>query len=109
MADGLTFDDLAMYVVQAHGVLMCLAGVLIAMGNQTMGPLLMIYQMAFLMLLQDNPLLVDYIKPAPKSKAYKWGDLTRHLSVMGVAVLMLAAPTMEERQEEAAAEDKKRK
>lgn len=60
------------------------------------------------MLLQDNPMLVDHIKPAPKSKAYKWGDLTRHLSVIGVAVLIMAAPAVKD-SAEVDAEDKKRK
>jgi hypothetical protein len=27
----------------------------------------------------------------PKNKNYKWGDLTRHLSVIGVAILLMAA------------------
>ena len=87
----MTFDDLAQMITQAHGVLLMLAGLGIMMGEKLMAPLLLAYTMVFLMVLQDNPLLVDYIKPAPKSKAYKWGDLTRHLSVIGASVLLMAA------------------
>ena len=100
ISESLTFDEVAKYVIQAHGALMCLAGVLIMMGNKTHGPLLLIYQMSFVMVLQDNPYLIGYIKPAPKSKNYKWGDLARHLSVIGVAVLLLAAPEIKQGEEE---------
>ncbi len=87
----LTFDDISKIVIQAHGVLFALAGIAIMLGNRYLGPLIVIYQMQFLMIMQDNPYLVDYIKPAPKSKAYKWADLTRHISVIGAAVLMMSA------------------
>lgn len=63
--------------------------------------------MQLLMILQDNPLLVNYIRPAPKSKSYKWGDLTRHLSVIGVAILIMAAPG--EKKEDVEREEKKQK
>jgi hypothetical protein len=87
----MTFDDLASIVLQAHGGLMVAAGVGIMFGNKVIAPLMLMYTIGFIMVLQDNPLLVDYIKPAPKSKNYKWGDLTRHLSVIGAAVLIMAA------------------
>lgn len=86
-----TFDDLAKLVVIVHGCIMCAAGVLIALGNRVLGPILLIFEMEFLIVLQDNPLLINYIKPAPKNKNYKWADLTRHLSVIGVAILLMAA------------------
>jgi len=34
---------------------------------------------------------MNYIKPVPKNKNYKWADLSRHLSVIGVAILLMAA------------------
>lgn len=91
LTDTLTFDDLAQIVLQVHGGMMVAAGLGIMFGNRVVAPLVLMYVMGFLMVLQDNPLLVDYIKPAPKSKNYKWGDLTRHLSVIGAAVLIIAA------------------
>jgi len=63
-------------------------------GNRGIAPLMVIWQMVFLMILQDNPLLIEHIKPSPKSKAYKWGDLTRHLSVIGASVLIMAAKSV---------------
>lgn len=70
---------------------MCLAGVLIAWGNRLVGPIILIFEMEFIMVLQDNPFIIDHIKPVPKNKNYKLGDLTRHLSVIGVAILLMAA------------------
>ena len=45
---------------------MILAGALMIMGYRKLGAFLLMYTMVFLMILQDNPYLVDYIKPAPK-------------------------------------------
>jgi uncharacterized membrane protein YphA (DoxX/SURF4 family) len=70
---------------------MILSGALMIIGFRKLGAFLLMYTMVFLMILQDNPYLVDYIKPAPKSKSYKWADLTRHLSVMGAGLLVLVA------------------
>jgi hypothetical protein len=70
---------------------MILSGALMIIGFRKLGAFLLMYTMVFLMILQDNPYLVDYIKPAPKSKHYKWADLTRHLSVMGAGLLVLVA------------------
>ena len=91
-----TFDDVAKLVVIVHGVIMCLAGVLIALGNRLLGPILLIFEMELLIILQDNPFIIDHIKPVPKNKNYKWADLTRHLSVIGVAILMMAASPVKE-------------
>jgi hypothetical protein len=91
LTPSLTFDDVAKYVVIAHGVIMCLAGVLIALGNRVLGPILLIFEMELLIVLQDNPFIIDHLKPVPKNKNYKWADLTRHLSVIGVAILLMAA------------------
>lgn len=47
----ITFDDLAKFAVMAHGVIMVLAGLLIAMGNRILGPILLIFEMEFLIIL----------------------------------------------------------
>ena len=87
---------------------MCVAGVLIALGNRLLGPILLIFEMELLIVLQDNPFIIDHIKPAPKNKNYKWADLTRHLSVIGVAILMMAASPVKD-QEEGEEKDHKKK
>jgi|688.fasta_scaffold1484878_1 hypothetical protein len=61
-------------------------------GSKLVGPALMILEMEVMIVTQDNPLLTEYIKPAPKSSKYKWDNLLRHISVIGVAVLLLAGP-----------------
>ena len=103
-----TFDDLAKLVIVVHGVIMCVAGVLIALGNRLLGPILLIFEMELLIVLQDNPFIIDHIKPAPKNKNYRWADLTRHLSVIGVAILMMAASPVKD-QEEGEEKDLKKK
>ena len=88
---------------------MVAAGLGIMIGNKVLAPLALIYSMVFLMVLQDNPLLVDYIKPAPKSKAYKWADLARHVSVIGAGVLIMAASPSKNEEVEEEMREKKRK
>lgn len=90
-----TYDDHFQTAVAVQGVLMGLAGVLIMFGSRTYGPLLLIWQMLFLMALQDNPFATEHIKPAPKNKSYKWADATRHVSVIGAALLIMSAPVCE--------------
>ena len=104
-----TFDDVCKLVVICHGVLMCLAGVLIAWGNRLVGPIILIFEMEFIMILQDNPFIIDHIKPVPKNKNYKWGDLTRHLSVIGVAILLMAASPVKDEDAEETEKGKKTK
>ena len=90
-----TYDDYFQTAVAVQGFLMGLSGVLIMFGSRTYGPLLLIWQMIFLMALQDNPLVTEHIKPAPKNKSYKWADTTRHVSVIGAALLIMSAPVCE--------------
>ena len=40
-------------IVKAHGVLMFISGLLIAKGERLLGPILMIFEMEFVMVVQD--------------------------------------------------------
>ncbi len=79
---------------------MCTSGILIMTGNRVLGPVLLIFEMEFLIVLQDNPFIVEYLKPKRKMNVFslanvvrniRWTDLGSHLSVIGIAVLMLAS------------------
>ena len=79
-------------MINVHGIIMCITGLLIMTGSKVVGPALLIFEMELMMVLQDNPFLTEYIKPAPKSTKFRWEMLFRHISVVGVAVLLMAAP-----------------
>jgi hypothetical protein len=81
---------------------MCITGLLIMTGSKVVGPCLLIFEMELMMVLQDNPFITEHIKPVPKKTAFRWDFLFRHLSVIGVAVLLMAAPVVksEDEQEE---------
>ena len=49
--DQLSYDDLFKYIVIANGAIMGAAGLLILLGNRKLGPLLLISQMLFLIVL----------------------------------------------------------
>lgn len=71
---------------------MMICGILIMNGSKVYGPCLLIFEMELLLVLQDNPFIIEHVKPAPKTKNYRFNDLFRHLSIIGVAVLLMAAP-----------------
>lgn len=71
---------------------MIIAGLLIALGERRIGPMFLIFVMIYLMVLQDYALINDLIKPAPKTKSFKYSDLTRHISVIGGALFIMATP-----------------
>ncbi len=79
---------------------MCTSGILIISGNRVLGPVLLIFEMEFLIVIQDNPFIVEYLKPKRKMNAFslgnvvnniRWTDIASHFSVIGIAVLMLAS------------------
>jgi hypothetical protein len=41
-------------------------------------------------------LIYDKIKPAPKTRSFKYSDLTRHVAVIGGAIMMMSTPTPDE-------------
>lgn len=69
-------------------------------GSKVVGPCLLIFEIELMMVLQDNPLITEYIKPVPKKTAFRWDFLFRHLSVIGVAVLLMVAPVEKSEDEE---------
>ena len=95
-----TWDDLGQLVINIHGIIMCITGLLIMTGSKVVGPCLLIFEMELMMVLQDNPFITEHIKPTPKSTKYRWDNLFRHISVIGVAVLLMAAPVVSDEAEE---------
>jgi len=61
-------------------------------GSKILGPCLLIFEIGLIMALQDNPLITEYIRPVPKKTAFRWDFFSRHLSIIGVAVLLMTAP-----------------
>lgn len=61
-----TYDDLGKFVINVHGLIMCMTGLLIMTGSKILGPALLLLEMELMIVLQDNPFLTDYIKPTPK-------------------------------------------
>jgi len=86
--------------------MMALGGFLIVLNRKVIGPLLLILSVLFIIATQDNWLLKEYIKPAPKAKHYRWNDLCRHVSIIGAALLIM---TTNEAPEEEDEEDKEKK
>ena len=62
-----------------------------------MGGLILILAMAFLFATQDNPILVEYLKPKPKSGTIRYDDLARHISILGAILFFMFVPPTEDR------------
>lgn len=84
-----TFEELHNIAIQVLGGLMMLSGALIALNRTFLGPLILMICVLFMIGTQDNPWIKDYIKPAPKLKVYRWNDLCRHISIVGVCLLLM--------------------
>lgn len=91
-----TFDEFVKYFTFVHGVMMCLSGLFIMTGERTFGPVMLIMNMMLLVVVQDIALLNDKVKPAPKTRGFKYSDLTRHISVIGGAIFMMTTPSPDE-------------
>ena len=95
-----TFEDVNKIVVEAVGGIMAAGGFLIVLNRKTLGPMLLILAVLFMIATQDNWLLKEYIKPAPKAKNYRWNDLCRHVSIIGASLLIMTTDAQEEEEGE---------
>lgn len=99
----LTFDDCAWFVVRMHSIIMFVCGLLIMRGNRVLGPAMLIFEMEFMIVALDNPFIIDYLKPKPKNTRYRYDLLFKHISMVGLAILIMCSPpakTAEEEEEE---------
>ena len=94
--EGLTFEDVFGWIIQGVGGLFIAGGVFIAANKRVMGGLLSILAVTFLFVTQDNPMLVEYLKPKPKSMSIRYDDLARHISLLGaILFFMLVDPCID--------------
>ena len=67
-SDSYTYSQLFTLVVQAIGCTFCAGGFFIAINFRKIGCTICILATCFLLATQDNPLLLDHLKPAPAKK-----------------------------------------
>ena len=89
---------------------MIVGGVLLAANRRVAGGLLILLSFTFLLLTQDNPMLIEHIKPKPKTTTIRMDDLSRHISLMGaILYMMVVPPCLDEEPDHDEFEDKKKK
>ena len=71
---------------------MIIGGVLLAANRRVAGGLLILLSFMFLLLTQDNPMLIEHIKPKPKIANIRVDDLGRHISFIGAMLYMMVVP-----------------
>jgi hypothetical protein len=71
------------------GGTLVLAGCFIALGRKKIGAPLLILEMLILIAVQDYPIVSGKMN-MPKTYGLLYGDLTRHISVIGGALMLLA-------------------
>ena len=67
---------------------MIIGGVLLAANRRVAGGLLILLSFMFLLLTQDNHMLIEHIKPKPKIASIRMDDLGRHISFIGAILLL---------------------
>ena len=90
--DGLTWEAVNTQIVKAMGVIMIAGGLLIIGNLRKTGSAIVMVALAFMMLTQDNPLIMSHIKPKPKNNLFRMQDFTRHLSLFGTCLFLLVCP-----------------
>lgn len=92
ISEELTYEVIFETILQVVGGTMMLGGMLIALNRRVIGGLLVLLSFGFILATQDNPMLIEYIKPKPRSPTIKYEDLARHISLMGAILYMMVVP-----------------
>ena len=85
----LTYDELFTYVTQAVGGTFCLGGFLLLVNFRKTGGIICILAICFMIATQDNPMILEHIKPKPKNLKIRLDDLARHISIIGALLYMM--------------------
>jgi hypothetical protein len=88
---------------------MMFGGILIALNKRVAGGFLVLLAFTFLLLTQDNPMLIEHIKPKPRMATIRMDDLARHVSVMGAILYVMVVPPSPSEDAEHAEEKKSKK
>ena len=73
-----------------------LGGFLIAVNKRVMGASLCILGVVVMIALQDNPWLLEHIKPKPKNMKVRYDELARHVSLIGALLYLCVVPPVED-------------
>mmetsp|Transcript_2577 Transcript_2577/g.3574 ORF Transcript_2577/g.3574 Transcript_2577/m.3574 type:complete len:170 (-) Transcript_2577:92-601(-) len=104
----LTYEDVFTIVLQVVGALFISAGALIAVNKRVFGGVVALLAVGFLLVTQDNPLLVEYLKPKPKSGTIRYDDLARHITLIGAILFFMVVPPVDDPVEEESSKKKKK-
>lgn len=90
--EDLTYEMVFEYTLQVVGGIMMAGGALLALNRRVAGGILILLSFCFLLATQDNPMLIEFIKPKPRSTTIKYEDLARHVAVMGAVLYAMVVP-----------------
>ena len=90
--ESLTYEEAFTYATQALGVTFCIGGFFMLVNFKKFGGLICIIAVAFMIATQDNPLLLEHLKPKPKTMKINLSDLARHISLIGAILYMMVTP-----------------
>ena len=69
-----------------------LGGFLIFLDRRIIGAHLCIIGVVVMIALQDNPWLLEHVKPKPKNMKMRYDELARHVSLIGGLLYLMAVP-----------------
>ena len=91
-----TFEEVFDLTIKVAGVVFVIGGSLIAANKRVIGGLICLLAMVFVLALQDNPLLIEFIKPKPKSDKIRYDDLARHISLIGAILFFMVVDPVDD-------------
>ena len=107
--ESFTYNQLYMYVIQAVGATFCLGGFFLLLNFRKLGGIICILAVGFMIATQDNPLLLEHLKPKPKIMKINLGDLARHISLIGALIYMMVVEPVSDIDLEKVAKEERKK
>ena len=85
----ITWEELNKYLIRVVGALFSLSGLLFLVNKRGQGAWLLFIALTFVLLTKDNPFLQSNLKSIKSEQGQRNKDFVKHLSVLGVGLMML--------------------
>ena len=91
------------------GATFCTGAFFLLINFRKFGGMICILAISFMLATQDNPLLLEHIKPKPKVMKIQLGDLARHISLIGALIYMMVTEPVSDIDPEKEAKEERKK
>ena len=91
-AEGMKYEDVFVQACQIIGAMSIMGGVFILLNRRVIGVTLCLISLLCVIATQDNPLIIEHVKPRPQAQSINFEELSRHLSFGAALVYLMIVP-----------------